>query len=163
MRETLWVGSAVVQTTLAAASTAVQVFTFAAGILALRPFTIIRTRGGWFIQSDQLAATERHQVALGSAVVTEQANAVGVTAVPTPATDVSSDAFFVYETHLGSFDIATAVGFNAGNASGIFKEFDSKAMRKVEDGFDLSTVIETFATSSGALVEVSQRMLIKLH
>jgi len=160
-RETVWIGSAVVQTSLAAASTAVQVFVFAAAVLALRPFTIVRSRGSIFVTSDQQASTERWQVALGASVVTEQANGIGVTAVPTPATDNDSDAFYILETVFGEFVQASGVGIDA--HAGRLHRFDSKAMRKVEDGFDNSIVVETFSTSSGVNIDLQLRQLAKLH
>jgi len=162
VRETLWFSGVLTQANLAAASTAALLQQLNAAALALRPFTVIRTRGMWHAQSDQAAADERYQVAFGACVVTDQASAIGVTAVPTPATDNGSDAFLSYETILGSYE------FGAGTTAefdswGVMKEIDSKAMRKVEDGFDLITVIETFSTSSGVTVDAFIRFLIKLH
>ncbi len=162
VRQTLWIGQKVAQANLAAASTAVFFGSFNAAALALRPFTIVRTRGVWHVQSDQAAADERYQLALGFSVITDQASAIGVTAVPTPATDVSSDAFFLYETIQGSYEFGAGVTAEM-DSWGITKDFDSKAMRKVEEGFDLAAVAETFDTSAGAKLDVSFRLLVKLH
>ena len=49
------------------------------------------------VESDQSAATELFIGNLGLAVVSDQATAVGVTAVPTPATDRGSDLWFLIE------------------------------------------------------------------
>ncbi len=160
VRETVWVPLATIQqATLAAASTALLFGGLSAGALALRPFTVIRTRGFWHVQSDQGIADERYQVAFGQAVVTTQAQAIGVTAVPTAATDADSDAFYVYDVILGSYN----TGDTEIDSRGIYKAFDSKAMRKVDDGFDLVATIETFSTSSGAVVDIFFRTLLKLH
>ncbi len=47
------------------------------------------------------------------------------------------------------------------NNIGIFKEFDSKAMRKVEEGQDIVQVVEN--EINGCTVTISGRMLLKLH
>ena len=64
--------------------------------LAKRPFTIIRTHLTFDVQSDQVAATEVQTGAMGMAVVSDQASALGVTAVPTPATDAASDLWYLH-------------------------------------------------------------------
>ena len=69
-------------------------FSLNAAALALRPFTIVRSRFEVGIISDQTAATEDQLGAIGMAVVSDQAVAVGVTAVPTPITDMGSDLWF---------------------------------------------------------------------
>ncbi len=84
-RQTQWIGGAFLTSTIAAADTAVQVQVFNAAALALRPFTIIRTRGWLSISSDQTTTSENQELVYGVAVVTDQANAIGVTAVPTPS------------------------------------------------------------------------------
>ncbi len=162
VRETIWLGSNVAQVTLASASNASLLFSFNAAALALTPFTIVRTRGIWHCQSDQAAADERYQVAIGFAVVTSQAVAIGVTALPTPATDSSSDAFYLYQTVLGAYEFGAGVTAEM-DSWGIMDRFDSKAMRKVEDEFDSVTVVETFATSSGVVIDAQFRHLVKLH
>jgi len=161
VRETVWAAlTTVSQATMAAASTAVAFGGFTAAVLALRPFTIIRTRGVWRIESDQSAASERQQCALGMAVVTDQALAIGVTAIPTPATDGSSDAFFLHDVILNDLLVGDATGFGQIGKSSVF---DSRAMRKVEEGFDLGASTETFSTSSGVTADTWFRILLKLH
>ncbi len=161
-RETRWLDAIPVQTTLAAASTGAITHSLTTVELALRPFTIMRTRGVLWVDTDQAAATEDQDVAIGLAVVSDQAATIGVTAVPTPYTDMESDLFFVYDQHFGHFDFADATGFNS-HGNELMTRFDSKAMRKVEDGQDVVSVIETSSISDGAIVRVGFRMLIKLH
>jgi hypothetical protein len=48
------------------------------------------------ISSDQFAQSESQIGAIGLAVVTDQAVGIGVTAVPTPITDLSSDSWFLH-------------------------------------------------------------------
>ena len=161
-RETFWVGIAPTTTTLATA-TPVLFTGFGADSLALRPFTIIRTRGVLNLSSDQVAATEPYLAAFGMAVVSDQALAVGVTAVPTPINEAGSDLWFLYESLTGAFTFGDATGRI--DSAGTFKEFDSKAMRKVEDGQDLAIVMEASGagTFEGCNMAKHGRMLIKLH
>ncbi len=160
-RETRWLDGIPVALTLGAASTAAITHTLTAVELALRPFTVMRTRGFWQIESDQNIATEPAQIAWGFAVVSDQAVGIGVTAVPTPFTDMESDLWFSYELLFNSFVFINGSGFQEN--AGLTGELDSKAMRKVEDGQDIVSVIETSAISQGAIVRVGFRMLIKLH
>ena len=155
-RETTWFQFTPASFTMAAASTAVVAFSLNAAALALRPFTIVRTRFELQLQSDQAAAIERQQAALGMAVVSDQAVAVGVTAVPTPITDLASNLWFVHQLIFADESNLTDRTRSATRMS-----VDSKAMRKVEVGQDMVIVIETGAFSSGAILEVGGRMLIK--
>ncbi len=157
VRETIWTATSLqISATIATGSTAVVLTTLSAGILALRPFTIVRTRGVWSIVTDQTAALENQILGLGMAVITDQASAIGVTAVPTPGADADSDAFYVYE-------VLYQRNILAGEQPMRFAQFDSKAMRKVEDGFDTNAVVETGASSNGVKVELQFRQLLKLH
>jgi len=157
-RETIWLGIDDTTNTLSTASTAALILSFNAAALALRPFTIVRTRLNFFAESDQDAAAERYLVTLGAAVVSDEAVAIGVTAIPTPQTEAGSDLWFLYETIIGRFGGATATG-----ETGRSLQVDSKAMRKVEDGQDVVFVIETGSISAGAIASQSGRMLLKLH
>jgi len=156
-RESLWVAIAATQTTVATASTAVLFTGLTATLLGMRPFTIVRNRGLFHIRSDQIAATEDGSASYGLAVVSDQALAIGVTAVPTPETDKDSDLWLLFVT------LATSVAANVVSEMGKFVEFDSKAMRKVEEGQDIAGSIETTTVSDGLIVYKTGRMLIKLH
>jgi hypothetical protein len=65
-------------------------FSLNAAALALRPFTIVRSRFTYGVISDQAASLEDQVGAVGIAVVSDQAVAVGATAVPTPITDLGT-------------------------------------------------------------------------
>ncbi len=159
-RESFWFAISANQSTMAAASTAVLASSLNAAALSLRPFTVIRTRLVFYARSDQQAASEQYSVALGFAVVSDQAIAIGVTAVPTPDTDRDSDLFFVYEDLVGRFTFSDATGFIE---QGVTKYIDSKAMRKVEGGQDVAIVLESTTLSAGVIGHIAGRMLIKLH
>ena len=160
-RETVWFTIPVVTATLAGSGSAALLGSLTASALAMRPFTVVRTRGILHVQSDQLAASEQYAASLGLCVVTDQASGVGITAVPTPENNRDSDVWFVYETIISAFSLITAAGVLT---DGIMTQFDSKAMRKVEDGSDVVVVVENTTTfANGSIVTTGGRMLVKLH
>ena len=161
VRETAWIAILPITNTLAAASTAVLTGGLNAVALALRPFTIVRVRGFLQVSSDQNAASENYSASVGYCVVSDQAFAIGVTAVPTSETDRGSDLFFVHESAAGRIVRGDTTGFQ--DPVGIQRVFDSKAMRKVNEDSTMAIVIETSFVSSGVLFHESARMLIKLH
>ena len=161
VRETVWLGLDTSVATITAASSAVLLNSLNAAALALRPFTVIRSRGYLTIESDQSAASEFYHVAYGLAIVSDQATAIGVTAVPTPETDRGSDLFFMYEELAGIFEFGDATGFQSPALA--THRFDSKAMRKVDVGQDLIFVAETSTQSNGCVIRQAGRVLVKLH
>jgi len=156
-RETLWIGQGLVASTLAAINSTVIQTSLNASALALRPFTIIRHRIFMYLTSDQEAASELQFAAFGACVVSDQARAIGISAVPTPVTDVASDLWYAHRW-MGSGHGAGTVDSQRGTAY----EIDSKAMRKVEEGQDVITVVEN-ATGDGVILSVAGRLLVKLH
>ncbi len=159
VRETLWLEVGTGETLLAGAPSVAITNSLNAAALALTPFTVIRVRGVLHCRSDQNVASETTGVSIGYAVVSEQAVAIGVTAVPTPVTEKGSDLWFVHETVFMRYQFGSNIGFD-GDA-GIFMKYDSKAMRKVEDGSDLVVVVEN--EINGCTITTSSRILIKLH
>ena len=160
-RKTFWFDGVVVNTNLASANSAAILTSLTAGALALRPFTIIRTRGTWGVRSDQDAADENQFVAYGSIVVSDEAVAVGITAVPTPLSQDGSSWIHLDQTfqhHRQQSSVGQNPDFIPWN-----NKIDSKSMRKVEEGQDLIEVIENSAISNGAQVVTYGRVLIKLH
>ncbi len=155
-RETTWFQFVPIEVTLAAASTAVLAFSLNAAALALRPFTVVRTRFELDLSSDQSAAIEKQRAAVGIAVVSDQSVAIGVTAVPTPSTDMGSNLWL---THQIIYADETALTDRTRRATRM--SIDSKAMRKVEVGQDVIVVVETLPIGAGALFVVGGRMLIK--
>ena len=129
--------------------------------LALIPFTVVRTRMEARIVSDQALATENQIGAFGWVKVSEQAAAIGITAVPTPITDESSDLWFVHQNMLSNFRVDAN---GDGGTSGTGYSIDSKAMRKFEDGDQMLGIAEVDVTDGFGLEMVTiGRILIKLH
>ena len=160
-RESLWFFVSDAVNTLVGVNSAAVVGSMSAAALALRPFTIVRTHLNWHLRSDQVIALERYQTAFAGAVVSDQAVAVGVTAVPTPFTELGSDLWFFHQIQAGNFTFVSSTGFDP--VGGVVSNIDSKAMRKVEDGQDIVFVLENSGQSSGTVNLTAGRMLIKLH
>jgi len=163
VRNTIWAGAGGPAVVTSALGTATALTTLSATGLALIPFTIVRTRGILYVRSDQVANGENQWVSYGHAVVSVQAQAIGITALPTPVTDESSDLWFVFESVASSFLLSSAVGIAAD--AGKMIQYDSKAMRKVEDGSTVVSVMETPATgvSEGVNFRFNFRQLLQLH
>ena len=126
-----------------------------------RPFTIVRTHLEVQFGSDQIAASETQFGAVGMAVVSDQAAAAGVSAVPTPDTDAASDLWFLHQYLQNTVDFGDATGFIMQGDRRY--QIDSKAMRKVNDSEDVILVAELNNIGGGQIVGVSGRFLIKVH
>ncbi len=121
----VWIGFNIATSKITVpAASAILAASYNAAALLLRPFTIVRTRLDWWSLSDQVAAAEEPQLALGLMTVSDEAIAVGVTAVPDPITNTDA-AWFVYETAIPAVQISTAVGFES--PAGTQRIVDSKA------------------------------------
>ncbi len=162
-RQTQWIGSSD-STAAGVAGAANVVFDQVlpeSALLDLYPFTIVRTRGILWVKSDQVAASEEPFGALGMAVVPERTHAVGgVTALPAPIADESSDVWFIHQFWLGSMQFGDGTGFNAD--AYMAYAFDSRAQRKVQAGEAIVVMLENASASHGAKYVVKFRMLTKL-
>ena len=163
VRKTTWAASPdVTALTAIAANTILLTGTANAALLALRPFTVVRTRGILWVGSDSTAATRQPFGALGFAVVSDTAAALGVTAVPAPIADEASGLWFVYQYWLANRTFVTAAGIQGSEDWGRY-EFDSKAMRKIDNGSDIAVVIQNRAAVGGLHFILKYRLLVKLH
>ncbi len=161
-RKTSWLNFSAVFTspTALAAGTSILLASLNAAALALRPFTIVRTRGMVYVFSDQSAASEEPFGALGFAVVSDEASAIGVTAVPTPTSGSGSSLWFSWTPWFASIKLGSNISIaNVGSSY----EFDSKAMRKVEVGQDIVAVVENQHAADGASFLFTARILIKTN
>jgi len=157
-RATLWADIGLSRTAIATGGSVLN--SAGASLLAKRPFTIVRVHLEVLMESDQVIASEGQVGAIGMCVVSDQAAAVGVTAVPTPATDAGSDLWFLHRFMFGSFVFGTASGFQ--DPAGVSASIDSKAMRKVNDDQDVLVVAQqASALSDGFTMLVGGRILIK--
>ena len=153
-RTTTWFGfNPTVQALTAAGGTII--FSLNAAALALQPFTVVRSLFELYITSDQEAASEDQLAGFGIAVVSDEATAAGVTAIPTPITEMASDLWFAHQL---LFNSTTA---NPVSNVGTRYMVDSRAMRKVSIGQDIVVVLEFDASGGGSNVIIGGRMLVK--
>ena len=138
----------------------VLIGTLNAAALALRPFTIVRTRLLLYWESDQVAVTEVPIGSFGMIVVKQTATTAGIASIPTPQTEPNAD-FFVYETLVSEFTRIDGSGFSEGS-QGLKTVVDSKSMRKVGLEDDLAVIFQNISTV-GANAFVGGRFLVKLH
>jgi len=155
-RTTTWIAIAPIATTLSSSTATVLVATLNAAADALRPFTIVRTYIEYFLTSDQVAASEEQACSFGMAIVSDQASAIGVTAVPTPTTDLASDLWYLHKFIFGD-ELSKVDETRAGK----FGTIDSKAMRKVDIGQDVILVAEGAGVGSGMILTMAGRFLVK--
>ena len=162
VRETLWLFVTETRSVTVGANGATFIGSLSAGALALRPFTVVRSLLHWSARSDQTGASENWGHAIGIAVVSDQSAAIGITAIPTPFTDLGSDLWLLHRIIDGRFLFVSGVGVESNAVDQM--DIESKAMRKVEDGQDLAIVIENDSLqASGVTTYVAGRILVKLH
>ena len=158
-RSSVWIGLSLAETSVAAGPNNQLLATLNAAALALRPFTIVRTRFQVNYESDQAAVSEFPTGALGFIVANDQAVAAGGGSIPGPVTN--SDApFFVWEGLHGPFTFLDSTGFQQGGTDQ--RSVDSKAMRKVGNNEDMVIMMGQLS-AVGALIAIQGRMLVKLH
>ena len=127
--------------------------------------TIVRIRGEallWLLTAT--AGGDGFQVGMGICLVSDEAFAIGATAIPSPATDDDWDGWMWHRTVMlysrSPLD-GTDAGVGVGPSARV--EIDCKAMRKFEEGYTVCAVME-FTEHGTAVLEFTgrTRMLIKL-
>jgi len=116
--------------------------------------TIRRTRGMISIASDQAAGLEAFQGAVGFMVINDIALAAGAASIPGPVTDDNDDGWFVWQPFM-----QTSVNVVNGGIVSRVLEFDSKAMRKVEEGFGIAVMVENSSATTGFQITTAFSML----
>ena len=119
--------------------------------------TVLRTVGTLGVASDQSAASEVQIGAFGMIVVSDDALAVGITAIPGPVTGVGEDGWFLFASINQRFLFGSAIGMNPDY--GHVYNFDSRAKRKIEDGRVVVLVAENAHATHGFNVTLALRQL----
>jgi len=126
--------------------------------------TIIRTRGELLLNISSIAAALDGfpRLAAGICIVSENAFGVGVTAVPTPLTDIAWDGW-LWHSIGGCFGLVSG-NFGLEGCQTVRWEIDSKAMRKIKDTDIMIGVIElgTEVGTATLLADLSTRVLLKI-
>ena len=168
-RETQWGGSTAGQTgrTALAAATAALFSRFSAAQFDVigSPLTTVRNHGQLSVESDQSVAGETVQGAIGLAIVSEPAAAAGIGSIPTPITESDWDGWLMWMpfSHTMQFVQQDATGVQIVQPSNSIFNYDSKAMRKIQDQESLVFVIENENATAGLLFTWYSRTLFKLH
>jgi len=163
-RKSTWVNSADSDDTSSlAGSTKVLDSSLTSAVIfatGLNQSTIVRTRGEFYVRSDQTAATENPFGAFGMFLPNESARVIGATALLGPITDEASDEWYVHGFFNSGIVVASAVGLHGADLWYRY-EFDSHAQRKVGDG-DASVVMVENAGTTGCVYIIKFRQLFKL-
>ena len=118
-----------------------------------------RTRGWVHVTSDQSAAAELQLGSLGLVVVSDLALAAGAASIPGPVTDASDDGWFVWQPFVSRQAVSAVLTASAGP---LVFEFDSKAMRRVEEGFGIAVMVENAHATFGLNVECAFSVLTSI-
>ena len=122
------------------------------------PGTIVRSRGRITIQPQVYSADLNIVGAFGIGLVSSEAAAVGITAIPEPFSDADWGGWMVWQSFALHYEFHDATGsFLESEAI----EIDSKAMRKVEP----NSVMVFVAESQGGAFFIAEtvRLLQMLH
>jgi len=118
----------------------------------------VRRSIGWVLaHSDQEAANEAYAGAFGMIRVSDLAIAAGVASIPGPVTDAQDDGWFVWQAY-GGASMATSSA-----ERGRLFNFDSRAMRRIEEGFGIALVYENASATTGQIVETAVSMYSTRH
>ena len=121
------------------------------------PITLIRNRGVFSVAPQSPAADLEFVGAIGIGIVSAEAVAIGITAIPTPFTDADWGGWMVWRSFAGVWDVSSDIGRAISSWT---LEIDSKAMRKISPNEAGVLVVES---QSGAIqVADGVRQLIKL-
>ena len=123
--------------------------------------TVRRTRGLVMIESDQDSSAEDQMGSFGMVVVNDLAIAAGAASIPGPVTDANDDGWFVWQPMLAAGLLNGISATSPGSRFQLF-EFDSKAMRRVEEGFIVAIMVENASVLNGINVSFAFSMLTSL-
>ena len=124
------------------------------------PGTIVRARGNISLFSTDAASDESMTGAFGVGLVSAEALAVGITAIPEPFTDADWGGWMVWQSFAVRYEAPASGDFGALRASWSW-QIDLKAMRKVEPNSAMVFVVES---EGGAFAFAEQvRLLLMLH
>ena len=152
-----WSGLIEATYTTVAANSAVLLFTFTPSNPGI-DLVILRTVGVVSVALDQSTSNENQLGGFGLIAVSDDAVAIGITAIPDPVSDIDHDGWFIYQ----AFSQQSGV-------SGSFMpsreyQFDSKAKRILPgEGITLAGVCANAHASQGLEVQVGLRILAQVR
>ncbi len=108
--------------------------------------TIVRVRGLLIVETDQQTAPEDMLGAFGISLVEEPAATIGVTAVPQPVSDASSESWLVWQGFGATYKFSAGGFFPRSDVQYVI---DSKAMRKLNSNQRLAITLQNFHATTG--------------
>ena len=120
--------------------------------------TVTRVRGLISITSDASIVVEQQIGAWGMIVVSDEAVAIGVTAIPSPVFDAANDGWFVWVPFAQQSSFSTGAGFQGG-----LYHVDSKAQRIVQEGSQIAVVVENSSAVHGLSIMQNIRLLARFR
>ena len=130
----------------------------------LDDITLMRTRGGAhiFLNGAATGAGAGFHGAIGIGIVTSEAFAIGITAIPVPITNLDWDGWLYhsfFDVHVGS---SAPAGPIDSASSSVRLDVDSKAMRKLTGGDTIYAAVQVEEAGT-AVVDIyfESRLLIK--
>ena len=157
-RQVTWIGPADQSYIAVANATKVLIASFTPGGVGIDKPTLVRSRGTLSVRPSSVAADLSYTGAFGMGVVSDQALAIGITAIPGPFDDADWDGWFVWQSFSGRVEFEA--GIEAVLAREIEYDIDSKAMRKVSDNNSIVLVGESQTGSVSMSAPI--RLLLKL-
>ena len=119
--------------------------------------TVLRSVGRFYVASDAPTASESQIGAFGMILISDAAQAIGVTAVPGPITDASDDGWFTYMPIVQSSVAFTSVGIEP--IAGVGYDFDSKAKRVFDSGRQIAVMVENAHATHAFNFTIVMRLL----
>ncbi len=145
-----WSGSFAASTTAIPANSDVLV----ASATVTEAHTLMRAYLGLLVQTDQVAAAEEATGAVGIGIVSAEAFAIGITALPSPLTSMD----FPWWLHgFWGFNIINGVSSNP-----FSRELETKSARKVTSGEVVVVIVSNGAAGFGAEALTNVRFLSML-
>ncbi len=127
--------------------------------------TVIRIRGELlvYITTPGGAAAEGFRWAFGMGIINENAGGIGVTAMPTPITDIAWDGWMLYETGTILTPGTTTIDIEGSVCTAQRVPLDSKAMRKANATDIITAVLQVTETGDGTSMNAAlqSRVLFK--
>ncbi len=157
-RQVTWVAPADQGYIALASTTKVLLASFSPEGAGMEKPTVVRTRGQLSIRPNVFSGDVDIVGAFGLGIVSAQALAIGITAIPGPFDDADWDGWFVWRSFSYRFELVDGTGDFYPASSDM--EIDSKAMRKVADN---EAVVIVMQSQIGAMsISAPLRLLFKL-
>jgi len=122
--------------------------------------TVLRTVGSLEFHTDQTASGESQIGAVGMILVNDLAIAAGAASIPGPITDGSDDGWFFFQPLVARFTPLSSVGVEPN--IGHMIDFDSKAKRKIQEGFQIAIMVENASASNAFDIAMVFRTLTQI-